>query len=194
MYHNVIIKRFALIGACILIGVSAFGCQDKNSTAHGDAYTFPEEEESSSGLADFTCLDLYGETVDQSIFENYEITLVNVWGTFCGPCLEEMPDLGRIKREYEERNVNVVGVIADLKLHNGSLDMNQIEKAKKIVAETQADYVHLVPSNNLEKGLLKDVVYIPHTVFVDSEGKIIGDEYVGSRSKEKWMIIIEELL
>ncbi len=193
MYH-VIIKRFALVGVSILMIISIFGCGEKNSASQEYAYTFPKETESSPGLANFACLDLNGETVDQSIFENYKVTMVNVWGTFCGPCLEEMPDLGLIKSEYEDKDVNVIGIVADLKLRDGSLNMDQLQKAKGIVKDTQAGYVHLIPSKNLENGLLNEVIYIPYTVFVDREGQIIGKEIVGSRSKEKWIAIIEELL
>ena len=48
---------------------------------------------------DFTAQDLDGNTVDESIFADYEVTMVNLWGTFCGPCLQEMPDLGEISDE-----------------------------------------------------------------------------------------------
>ena len=38
----------------------------------------------------FSTKDLDGNTVTSEIFENYDVTLVNIWGTFCGPCKAEL--------------------------------------------------------------------------------------------------------
>ena len=48
----------------------------------------------------FTAQDLDGNPVDESIFQGYDVTMINLWGTFCGPCLQEMPDLGELADEY----------------------------------------------------------------------------------------------
>lgn len=194
-------KKIILIAMLILLASFGWGCGGETVAPLEDdasvdmaAYDFPEEEQTTPGLSNFSTLDLYGEPVDQSIFSDYEITMVNVWGTFCSPCLEEMPELGEIQREYAGKGFNIIGIVADLKQQNGSLDGYQIAKAQTIVGDTKAEYIHLIPSANLETGLMKDVMYIPHTVFVDKEGNIIGSELVGSRSKEEWITIIEEYL
>lgn len=195
------LSRIALIGILILIAALAAGCGGKEAPPSEDlpspdsfVYVFPEEDHSGPGLANFATLDINGETVSQDIFSEYEITMVNVWGTFCSPCLAEMPDLGEIKQEYESKGVNIIGIVADSLAQDGSIDTNQVEKAQNIVEDTKAGYVHLIPSENLLSGLLKDVIYIPHTVFVDKEGNLIGSEFVGSRSKEEWTAIIDALL
>ncbi|MBN2310320.1 MAG: TlpA family protein disulfide reductase [Candidatus Hydrogenedentes bacterium] len=41
-------------------------------------------------------------------------TLVNIWATWCGPCVEEMPDLIRVYRAYESRGLAFVSLSADL--------------------------------------------------------------------------------
>ena len=40
-----------------------------------------------------------------------EVVLVNVWATWCAPCIEEMPDLLRLRREF--RGLRLVLVSAD---------------------------------------------------------------------------------
>jgi thiol-disulfide isomerase/thioredoxin len=40
-------------------------------------------------------------------------TLLNVWATWCAPCIEEMPTLGALKQTYAERGLNVVVVSVD---------------------------------------------------------------------------------
>lgn len=47
----------------------------------------------------FTATDFKGNPVTSEIFAKNKLTMVNIWGTFCGPCIREMPDLARINKE-----------------------------------------------------------------------------------------------
>ena len=62
----------------------------------------------------FSTKDLDGNTVTSDIFENYDVTLVNIWGTFCGPCKTELPHLEAAYKAYADKKVNVIAVTADL--------------------------------------------------------------------------------
>ena len=42
----------------------------------------------------FTTKDLDGNEVTEEIFAKKDLTVVNIWGTFCTPCIGEMPALG----------------------------------------------------------------------------------------------------
>lgn len=185
----------------MLVLILSVGCGIQSNDQEDDEgvnqtveYNFPKESEGRAGLDNFTTLDVYGEEVNQSIFNDYDLTMINIWGTFCSPCLKEMPDLGEINSEYEDQGFSIIGIVVDVQNEDGSVDYSQIEKAQDIIANTEADYPHLLQSNNLISGLLSEVQYIPHTVFVDSDGNIIGEEYVGSRSKGEWIEIIESML
>jgi thiol-disulfide isomerase/thioredoxin len=156
-------------------------------------YNFPVETETSPGLDNFATLDVYGNEIDQKVFSSYDLTMINVWGTFCSPCINEMPDLGEIYREYEHLGVNIVGIVVDVQKGDGTVDYDMLKKAQDIVEETGASYHHLLYSNNLAASFLSEVQYIPHTVFVDSDGNIVGEAYIGSRSKDEWIEIIESM-
>jgi len=44
-----------------------------------------------------------------------ELTVVNFWATFCGPCVEEMPYFVRVAKENKPTDVRVIGISVDLK-------------------------------------------------------------------------------
>lgn len=162
----------------------------------GDAelFVFPEETGEANGVSNFRTVDLSKEEHTQELFAEHQLTMINVWGTFCSPCLQEMPDLGEISKEYEESGFQIVGIVVDVLNGDGSLNPDQVDKALQIVGDTQASYVHLIPSEHLTNGLLYNVQYIPYTFFVDATGAVVGEEYVGIRSKSQWIDIIEDLL
>ncbi len=156
---------------------------------------WPKEDrnEQTGILSSFTATDLNGAKTDESALADYKLTMVNVWATFCGPCLREMPDLGELAAEYEDKGVRIVGMISDALDSNGKMDAKQVATAKDIVARTKANYLHILPSEDLF-GLLSQIQSVPTTFFVDQNGNQVGKAYIGSRSKEAWKIIIDQTL
>jgi thiol-disulfide isomerase/thioredoxin len=144
-----------------------------------------------TGLTVFQTKDIYGNNVNQDIFNDYKLTLVNVWGTFCGPCLDEMPDLGKLQKEYEKKGVNIVGIVCDVQDENLEIIDEQMELARKIADSTGATYTHMIISNEMIDSVLNQFDSIPASFFVDSNGNIVSEYYIGSRSKEDWVDIIE---
>lgn len=149
---------------------------------------------SAGGLTSFTTTDLDGNAVTQDIFAGADLTMVNIWATFCSPCIEEMPYLGQLKSEYQDKGFNIVGIVADVQNSDGSIPEDGVSLAKEIVSQTGANYTHLLPSESLNSIILNNVAAVPTTVFVDSKGNFVGEEYVGSRDKQEWAEIIDGLL
>ena len=141
----------------------------------------------------FTTTDLEGNSVDESILQDYKLTMVNIWATYCGPCLMEMPDLGELAPEYAEKGVQFVGLVSDALNSDGSISEDQVTTAQDIVAETGADYLHLLPSEDLY-GLLSQVYAVPTTIIVDQEGRQVGYAYVQSLSREEWVAVLDAAL
>ena len=166
---------------------------DASSSAGDSDETADAAQEAPSLLSSFSTTDLEGNAVDQSILEGYDLTLVNVWATFCGPCLSEMPDLGKLSAEYAEKGVQILGLVSDTLGSDGSIDPNQVELAQEIVEETGADYLHLLPSSDLY-GLLGQIYGVPTTFFVDSEGTQVGYAYVTAMSYDQFVEIIDTAL
>ena len=121
-----------------------------------------------------------------------KVTMLNFWGTFCGPCIREMPDLGELEREYKDRGFEILGLTSDIVDGSGAIQKALVEDAEGIIADTKITYPVLITSRELlEYG---EITVLPTTYFVDSEGNMLGDPLLGSRSKEDWERIITGIL
>jgi thiol-disulfide isomerase/thioredoxin len=148
----------------------------------------------SKSLAPFWTLDLEGNEITETIFSPYQLTLVNIWATFCSPCLQEMPALAELRNEFASKNVNIIGIVTDVYHSNQKIFAENRNTANYIIDQTGADYIHLLPSQDLVNLRLKDSQVVPETFFVDSTGKIVGQTYYGARNKNAWKKIIESTL
>lgn len=176
--------------ACLLTLAACSPAETMTSTPGPSA---SEDEVQTGVLSAFSTTDLEGNTLNQSILADYDLTMVNVWATFCGPCINEMPDLGELAAEYADKGVQIIGLVSDTMDSDGTISDSQVETAKEIVAETRADYRHLLPSDDL-LGILSQIYAVPTTFFVDSEGVQVGDAIVTAQSKEKWIETIDGML
>ena len=202
-----------LLTLCLCLGLTACGGQsaqsgpDQSGATSGSSQAAQsdsqqsdpssetsEESESPRGiLSQFSAQDLEGNALDQSMLQGHTLTMVNVWATFCTPCISEMPDLGTLAQEYGDQGVQVVGLVSDVIDMEGNLDQDQMELAREIVDSTSANYTHLVPSVDLY-GLLYQISSVPTTFFVDETGAQVGGTYIGAKDKDQWQEIIDQLL
>lgn len=188
LYKKVIAA--ALMTGMLTFTLTACGSEKSQDTTGQDTAGLEALEQAAKEkkvlFGEFTSVTLDGEEVNQDIFARSELTMVNIWGTFCGPCIQEMPELGELAEEYEGK-LQIIGLIADVAEAEN-------EAAMEIVERTGADYMHIVNSPDLQEGYLGQVQAVPTTVFLDKEGKLIGEEYLGARSKDDWKKIIEAVM
>lgn len=147
----------------------------------------PSEEENSPIYITFEAADLEGNPVSQEVFTQSKLTMVNVWATFCNPCLREMPGLGELAADYDPSEFQIIGVVSDVR------EGADLSLVKSLVQETGADYPHLLANDSLDQALLAGVTSVPTTFFFDGEGAYLGG-VVGSAEKSAWEELIHELL
>lgn len=142
----------------------------------------------------FSSKDMKGTAVSSEIFAKNKITMLNIWGTFCPPCIKEMPDLAKLNEANKSKGVEVVGIPIDIVDRMGNILPHPKADGDEIIVKTGANYTHVVPSKDMMSGLLRNIQAVPATIFVDKEGKIIGQVYLGARSQKDWQKIIDDLL
>lgn len=130
-------------------------------------------EERAVKMPAFTAKDLQGNEVTEEIFAGKDLTVLNIWGTFCPPCIREMPELGEWARAMPE-NVQLIGLITDIQ---GEEDKEHL--ALEITGKTGAEFTQIIANQDFY-WLLSQVVGVPTTLFVDGEGNLVGDPIVGA--------------
>ena len=159
--------------------------QKETGSAEGltktDEKTDAEGETTSVKIA-FSGQDLEGNTVSSEILSSSKLTMINVWATYCNPCLREMPELGELAADYSPEEFQIIGIISDVE--EGSEEKMK-DYAADLVAKTGADYTHLLLNESLYFSLLTEVSAVPTTFFFDSEGNLLNT-IVGSMDKASW--------
>lgn len=135
----------------------------------------------------FSTIDVNGNEITQEIFTKSNLTIVNVWGTFCGYCIDEMPCLGKIASEYDSAELQILGIICDV-WSNGD-----VSSAVDIINETGAAYTHLLDNQSIEDWKLHEVYAIPQTYIIDSTGKTLYS-VEGMLTEEEWRELINTYL
>lgn len=149
---------------------------------------------SGTSLGDFTTQDVSGNTVTPDLFEDYDLTLVNVFATWCSPCIAEIPDLEKLHQQMADKGVGVVGVVLDAADQNGEVVQTALEQAQVLVEKLGVTYPVIVPDATHLNGRVANIQAVPETFFVDKDGNIVGETYSGSRSLEDWTEIVENEL
>ena len=203
------IKRMiSLISASLLIVSLLAGCGNEKEPSQPsaeqaqpqqteEAQPSTEQPQAQEGIFQtMQMTDFDGNEVDKSLFEGHRLTMVNIWATFCNPCLSEMPELGELAAEYakEEGGVQIIGICTDITDLSGNTTQEAVDGAKQIVEMTGAAYPHLIPNDEFMAFLMQEVPGVPTTFFVDENGEVIGDGVVGAKSKDAWQQEIESRL
>ena len=143
-----------------------------------------------AGLTDFSTVDLDGNVVTETIFESYDLTMVNIWATWCGYCVYEMPELARLQNMLPE-NVNLISICDDA--------ADEPELAASILNASGATFQTLATSPEMYDQLLGSVYAFPTTYFLDSSGMAVGEPITGVPSldgdaAEIYAGVIQEVL
>jgi peroxiredoxin len=118
---------------------------------------------------DFTFPDLNGRNISLSDHKG-QVVLLNIWATWCGPCVYEMPSMEKLYNEFKGQNFEILAVSID----TGGRD---------IVAPFMKKLKLTFPALLDPKGTIKTlygVTRIPESYIIDKQGILIG-KVIGGR-------------
>ena len=148
----------------------------------------------STNVGKFETKGVDGKDYTEKVFSDYDLTLVNVFTTWCSPCVNEIPELEKLYEEMKEKSVGVVGVVLDTVGDDAKQNEDTVKKAGVLQEKTKASYPFLVPDSTMMNGRLNGISAFPETFFVDKEGNIVGETYSGSHTLDEWKEIVEKEL
>lgn len=193
-------KIFAWFLALMMV-LSLTACGNSTTDGESSANDSATQQESSiseqdefepTPLGDFSAQDFDGNTVTKDIFKNYDLTMVNLWTTTCGYCIEEMPILNELRQEFQQDGVsfNIISICLDVGNTEELNDAN-LKKAKEIVEKSGVEYPTLIPDSVLLEGRLNGIQAFPESFFVGSEGNVVSEPYVGAMPKNHWRVTMK---
>ncbi len=139
------------------------------------------------------------ETLNNSAFANKalnsdKLICINIWATWCVPCIAEMPELNSIKSEFANRNVQFISLSIDSdstklrkfidskKFHFEDITFKNINERNAIL-----NFLKNKPINQLSSGQIVPLTYLI------KNGKVIEKIQGGTNAVEFRKLILENL-
>lgn len=134
------------------------------------------------------CID--NTDIDAIFINSHDLTVLNIWATYCSPCIEEMPVLEKLANEDPD-NLAIIGLVSDVYNMDGTINEKQLELAESIINKVGLTYPVLLANDQIREKLLSLIQAVPTTLFIDSNGKVVGSK-VGSMDEDTWRKTISE--
>ena len=115
----------------------------------------------STRLPDVPFRSLDGATVTLSDLKG-KVVLINFWGTWCAPCLQEIPELVRLSHQFRQRGLEVLGV---------AVDSGRPEDIRKFLVDHGMDYRIVIGDLSVVKKQFS-IFGFPTSLLVDRQGRL----------------------
>ena len=148
----------------------------ENENAASDTTDQENNAENVSPFKNFSGMDFDGNSVDESLFSENAVTVLNFWFTGCKPCVAELPKLNELNDAIKSMGGEVVGINTE------TFDGNEaaIQEASAILESQGAKYRNLSIDSASDAGkYASDIMAFPTTILVDRNGNIVGDPLLG---------------
>lgn len=115
----------------------------------------------------FAYPDIDGNTVALDDLKG-NLVYIDVWATWCVPCLQEIPSLKQLESDYEDKDVHFVSMSIDQK--------RDFEKWQNMVREKELQGIQIFADNDWKSQFVQDynINGIPRFILLDKEGNIIN--------------------
>lgn len=172
------IKFLVLI--CLIISLCACGkTQNDVSATHDTNLVSTTKDDDKFPSFNIPLED--GTTLDTTKLS--KPTFINIWATWCGYCINEMPDLDELCTEYKDR--------VDFVLLDGDEPKKMVDDFIKEKFPNHTYKVGYDEKGDVTRAL--NIIGFPTTYLIKSDGTVV-EQIVGARSKDVYKRSIESLL
>lgn len=136
-------------------------------------------------------LDTLSANGIKEVIKNHtdKLRLVNLWATWCGPCVAEFSDLVTLNHTYRDRGLEFVSISAD--------DPANKDKALKFLQRKQASGLNYIYTGDDKYKMIEAVDpkwdgALPYTLLVEPDGKIVYAHQGAIDAEELRKIIFDD--
>ena len=151
------------VSACATPNASIQNSGDAGFISGDGTATFLQVEQRNSA-PELTALDFEGKAIDLNDYKN-KVIVLNVWGSWCGPCRKEASELQALYLKNKESGVEFIGInIRDSKV-----------SAEKFITNFGITYPNIFDRDGVKLLGFKDTLpanAIPSTLLIDKNGKV----------------------
>lgn len=147
----------------LILAALALGGYFALSPSNQNPETNPPEGAAPEMKADFTLKSLSGEEVSLSDYRG-KVVLINVWATWCAPCVYEIPELVKLRETYKDKGFEILGVVVNSPENQVKNMVKKYEMAYPILWGTETALAKL-----------GHISAIPRTFIVNTRGQIVED-------------------
>ena len=116
-----------------------------------------------------------------------KVVYIDVWATWCGPCLREIPVLKTLETDYQDKNIAFVSLSIDEK--------KDYDKWRTMITEKKLEGIQLMADNNWKSKFVTDygIKGIPRFIIIDIDGRIVSSD-APRPSNSEIRVLFDELL
>jgi len=134
----------------------------------------------------FNYLNFKGSKTKLESFKG-KYVYIDIWATWCGPCMREIPFLQTLEEKYHDKNIAFVSISID--------KQTDFKKWESVVKEKNLGGVQLFADNDWNSDFAKsfNVTSIPRFILIDPNGKVV--KAVAERPSNPELIkVLDDLL
>lgn len=152
-----------------------FSCTDKSKNAMQQ--TSVEQQDTAQHteiLDDFSLPDVQRDfkTLSEEIAK-HDMTVIDFWASWCGPCRNEMPTMVKLRQSYNEKQLGIIGVSLDTDYNKWTAAFDEMQMNWPQFSELKGWDSYIVQKLGINS--------IPYTIIVDKDRNILAK---GLRGKE----------
>ena len=160
-YQSIVLIFLLLIGIGIIILLQT----NKSSFNPAGKPRF----EKGAPAPNFTLPDLNGKMVSLAEYKG-QVVLLNIWATWCAPCVEEMPSMEKLHQELKDEKFVILAV---------SIDESGAKAVLPFMKKHKLTFPALIDSAGNIKSLYR-TTGVPESFIIDKKGHIV-EEVIGPR-------------
>jgi thiol-disulfide isomerase/thioredoxin len=109
-----------------------------------------------------------GKTSLESLKGKY--VYIDVWATWCGPCIKEIPSLQKVEEQYKDKNIAFVSMSVDTEKDH--------DKWRTFVAEKKLGGIQLLADKEFNSAFIQayGIMAIPRFILIDPNGTIVNSQ------------------